>query len=291
MKKTSKALSRRHFLGFAAVPFLAVPIVARGGTSTSVITIGGAITEIAFALGQGSRIMARDTTSSFPADAANLPDVGYMRQLSAEGVLSFAPSLIISQEGAGPPEVIDILNSARIPFVEIPNAYDSAGIVAKIHAVGAALDVEQEAKRLAAQVESKLADAQARSKQKVSDRKRVLFILSTQGGRIMASGTGTGANGMIQMAGAENAITSFEGYKPLSDEAVTAAAPDVILMMDRTGDHASSDAELFAMPALIATPAAATKSVVRMNGLYLLGFGPRTAQAVIDLSNALYPDS
>ncbi|MDZ7709605.1 MAG: hypothetical protein U5K36_05635 [Roseovarius sp.] len=90
------------------------------------------------------------------------------------------------------------------------------------------------------------------------------------------------------MAGAVNAVTEFEGYKQMTDEAVTASAPDAILMMDRGGDHAIADDVLLSMPAIRTTPAARTETVIRMQGLYLLGFGPRTAQAARDLNAALY---
>ncbi|MEM6890307.1 MAG: ABC transporter substrate-binding protein [Pseudomonadota bacterium] len=293
MKSGFAVWNRRDFLALSSASFCLPKsyqsVFAAPGAD--VITIGGAITEIAYALEQGSRLVARDTTSTYPAAAEKLPDVGYMRQLSAEGVLSFAPSLIISQEGAGPPEVIDILQEARVPFVEVPNGYDRTGVVNKIHTVGAAFDVPGKALTLAEKIDAELQAVETKAARAETDRKRVMFILSTQGGRIMASGTGTGADGIVRLAGADNAVSSFEGYKPLSDEAVTASAPDVILMMDRSGDHAVSDADLFEMPALSATPAANSRSVVRMNGLYLLGFGPRTAQAATDLNRALYPDT
>jgi iron complex transport system substrate-binding protein len=115
-----------------------------------------------------------------------------------------------------------------------------------------------------------------------------MFVLSTQGGRIMASGTGTAADAIIRMAGGVNAVTGFEGYKQMSDEAVGRAAPDVILMMDRGGDHGVADDDLFAMAPIRLTPAAQSRSVVRMDGLLMLGFGPRTAEAVERLSAALY---
>ena len=118
--------------------------------------------------------------------------------------------------------------------------------------------------------------------------KRVLFVLSMQGGRVMASGTGTAAASIIELAGGVNAVTEFEGYKPMTDEAVSRAEPDVILMMDRGGDHAIANEVLFGMPAFQPTPAAETGAIVRMDGLYLLGFGPRTAKAVTDLSQHLY---
>jgi iron complex transport system substrate-binding protein len=61
-------------------------------------------------------------------------------------------------------------------------------------------------------------------------------------------------------------------------------------MMDRGGDHVTENEKLFSKPAISTTPAAKTKSIIRMNGLYLLGFGPRTASAVSDLHLALYPE-
>ena len=119
-------------------------------------------------------------------------------------------------------------------------------------------------------------------------RRKVLFILSAEGGKIMAGGAGTSAAGIIEMAGGLNAAAGFDGYKPITDEAVLASAPDVILMMDRGGDHAAANADLFALPTLASSPAAQDDAVIRMDGLYLLGFGPRAPQAALELHAALY---
>src|SRR5690606_23747410 len=124
----------------------------------------------------------------------------------------------------------------------------------------------------------------------IETRKKVLFVLSLQGGRVLASGSGTAADGIIEMAGGLNAVTDYAGYKQLTDEAVIEAAPDVILAMDRGGDHETQADQLLTHPAIAATPAAHTKSIVRMDGAFLLGFGPRTAAAAGELSSALYGD-
>ncbi|GGX37507.1 hemin ABC transporter substrate-binding protein [Tateyamaria omphalii] len=282
-------MDRRTFVSLSLAMGAAQSPLWAATEARDVIAIGGDVTEIIFALGQGHRLLARDATSTFPAEAQRLPDVGYMRRLSAEGVLSFAPNLIVSAEGAGPPEVIDILRAASVEFAEVPEGYDADAILQKIETVGAALGVRDQATALASKTRAALDTALDRAAQRSDDKARVMFILSTQGGRILASGTDTGADGIIRMAGGVNAVTSFEGYKPLSDEAVSAAAPDVILMMDRSGDHSATDEELFGLPALSVTPAAKTKNVVRMDGLFLLGFGPRTADAVTTLNRALYP--
>jgi len=261
-------------------------------TPSRIVTVGGSVTEIVYALDQQDRLIARDTTSSYPDQVTELPDIGYARALSPEGVLSVAPDLIIAIEGAGPPETIDVLKSAQVGYVSVPEIYSADGIVTKIRIVGAALDQGQAAEALAQQVADDLFAAQAAAVQAAGGHpKKVLFILSTQGGRIMAGGSNSAADGIIRMAGGINAITAFDGYKPMTDEAVTIAAPDVILMMDRGGDHSAATKELLMMPALIPTPAAQNGKVVRMNGLHLLGFGPRTASAITELSQALYGEA
>ncbi len=273
---------------FAALTAV-VPNLVQAEETQGIVSIGGSITEIIYALGKGDQLIARDTTSSFPAAANDLPDVGYMRALSPEGVLSVSPGLIVSEDGAGPPETIDVLKAADIPLVMITDEFSRAGIVAKIRAVGEAVGATDEAEALAIEIDTKLQSAEETATARAGETpKRVLFILSTQGGRIMASGRNTAADSIISMAGAVNAIAEFEGYKQLSDEAISVAAPDVILMMDRGGDHGADNSELLSMPAIVTTPAAETESVLRMNGLYLLGFGPRTADAVLELSAALY---
>ncbi len=288
MRPNGATATRTGALLLAGLIAVGWPLSAKADPSR-VVALGGSVTEIIYALGEEERLIARDTTSVYPQAATALPDVGYMRALSAEGVLSVGPDLILAQEGAGPPEVVDILENARIPLVTIPNDYSADGILAKIDAVGAALDVEEKARDLRDEVASDLVAANSQAETLANGgEKRVLFVLSLQDGRVMASGTDTAAHGIIEMAGAANAMTSFTGYKPLTDEALAAAAPDAILMMDRSGDHAATNEELFEIPALSLTPAAETEAVIRMNGLYLLGFGPRTAEAVRDLSEALY---
>lgn len=257
--------------------------------SSRLVAIGGSITEIVYALGEEKRLIARDTTSVYPPAALALPDVGYMRQLSPEGVLSVGPSAVIALEGSGPREAVDVLKKASVPFLEVPERFDRDGILVKIRTVGEALGVADKAETLAASVGADL-DAAEKATASIATRQRVLFLLSAQGGKLLASGSGTAADGVIKLAGAVNAVDGYEGYKPITDEAVITAAPDVILMMDRGPDAPDPTADLLANPAITSTPAGQAKRIVRMDGAYLLGFGPRTAAAVRDLARALYGD-
>lgn len=283
-----------HAAVFAAFMISAVSVGHANETeilpdTSRIASIGGAITEIVFALGEEKKLVARDSTSVYPDAAFQLPDVGYMRQLSPEGVLSVNPTGILALQGSGPKEAIDVLKKASVPYVEIKESWDHAGIVDRVRAVGKAIGVDAKADALARQVDAKLKEAEALTAG-VAERKRVLFVLSFQGGKILAAGGNTAASGIITLAGGVNAVEGYDGYKQLTDEAAIAAKPDVILMMTRGPNHGTNDAELFANPAIAGTPAGEAKRLIKMDGAYLLGYGPRTADAIKDLAHTLYTD-
>ena len=271
-------------LGFTAPEAHAQEPVSLAGAQR-IVSVGGAVTEVVYALGAQDRLVARDSTSSYPPEALALPDTGYMRALSPEGVLAVAPDGLLVIEGSGPAEALDVLKKAGVPLVMVPDRYTAEGVAEKVRVVGKALGLEDKAEDLAVKLETDLkAVAEAAVKRQVKP--RVLFILSMQGGRIMASGEGSAADAVIQLAGGVNAVSGFNGYKPLSDEAITEAKPDVILMMERGGQHDATLDQMRANAALSLTPAVQAGHIVRMDGLFMIGFGPRTADAVRELSAA-----
>nr|WP_278374603.1 ABC transporter substrate-binding protein [Brucella anthropi] len=256
------------------------------GDTSRIVSVGGSLTEIVYALGAEKMLAARDQTSAYPDAVKKLPDIGYMRQLAPEGVLSVNPTGILLLEGSGPQDTLDVLKKASVPMIVVPETYTGESDVRKIEIVGEALGLEEKARALASEVSRDISAAE-KAAAGHSLRKRVLFVLSAPGGRMMASGTGTAADGMIELAGGENVITEFHGYKQLTDEAVEKAAPDMILMMD-TGADGMTPESLLKNPIIAATPAGRNKNVVSMEASYLLGFGPRTGSAIRDLSAKLY---
>lgn len=283
-------LRRRALLAFAALSLVAGPVAGqeiKPVDTSRLVTVGGAVTEIVFALGYGDKVIARDITSFYPDAVNQLPSVGYMRSLSPEGVLSVNPSAILLIQGSGPKETIDVLSKASVPLVFIPEGYDRDGLVAKIKAVGKALGADAKADELAAKVAADV-DTAVTDAGKIEEakRKRVLFVMTVQNGKIMAAGEHTAAHGIIALAGGINATSDFHGYKPLNDEAVINARPDVILLMD-TGAQTVSEADLLANPAVALTPAGQARKVIRLGGSALL-FGPRTGDAIRKVYETLY---
>lgn len=253
--------------------------------NAKIISIGGALTEIVYALGAEKQLIARDTTSNYPEEAKQLPDVGYMRNLSPEGILSLGPEAILLDQASGPASTIEILENAAVPMVEVPEHFTREGISEKIAKIGHALHKESEAQALINKVEGEFAEND-KLLAKVKEKKRILFALSVQNGRLMAAGKHTAADGIIQLSGAINAVEGYNGYKLLTDEAIISAAPDLILMMGHAGIGATTD-DVYDIPAIKSTPAYKNRAVKQMDGLYLLGFGPRTPLAVREVITTL----
>ena len=252
------------------------------------VSIGGAITEILYALGLESRLVGVDTTSLYPAAALHdKPNVGYMRQISAEGVLGLNPTLILAIQGSGPRETMELLETAKVPLVLVPETFTEEGLVEKIKLVGHAMGVDARAECLATAVGTDLAQLRT-LRAKVTKPVRVMFVMSLLNGRAMVAGHKTAADEIIQLAGATNAVDDYDGYKNIADEAIVAAKPDVVLSIERGKDSLQAEA-VYTHPGFALTPVAANKGFITMDGLYLLGFGPRTAAAARDLSVKLYP--
>jgi iron complex transport system substrate-binding protein len=253
-----------------------------------IVSIGGDVTEIVYALGAGARVVAVDITSRHPKEARDLPQVGYMRQLSAEPILSLSPKLILAIADSGPPQVLDQLRSAGACLALVPDAHSTEGVIRKVEAVAAALDRKAEGDALAAKLEAEFGALQA-SLGAVKDKPRVLFLFSVGEGAPMIGGRKTSADAIIALAGGQNAIDSFEEFKPASSEGIIAAAPDVVLVTELTLEKLGGVDGLLQRADIAQTPAGKAKRIVAMESLLLLGFGPRTPQAIRELAAALHP--
>jgi len=252
-----------------------------------IVSLGGVVTEIVYALGEEKRLVAVDSTSSYP-DAANaLPKVGYFRQVASEGLLSLGPDLILADADAGPPNVFTQLEQAGVCVVRLPDGGSIDAIEARVKKVAEVLGVEEAGAAKAKEIAAAFEEA----KDFVStfdDRPKVLFLLSTRNGTPMAAGTETEAEDIIRLAGGVNAVSAFEGYKPLSPEIAVASAPDFVLMMDHVLEMSGGRDAVLALPTIQATPAGQRGNLIAMDGLLLLGFGPRTPEAVKMLAQHLH---
>jgi len=254
-----------------------------------VIALGGTVTEIIYALEQGDRLVGVDTTSNYPVDAARKPKLGYYRAVASEGILSLAPDLVIADADAGPDKILEQVSAAGVCVVRTPDGGTLASVTARVNKIAEILEVSEKGNVLAQEIQSSseqiLADV---AKQKQNP--RVLFLLSVSAGTPVAAGAGTEADAIIALAGGINAGEGIEGYKPLTPEAAIAAKPDYILMMNHVIGQSGGPQSVLSIPQVALTPAGKAGNLIGMDGLLLLGFGPRTPEAIQQLAQKIHLD-
>ena len=288
---TMNRLSRRQVVSYltwcAMAPLGTLPSIVQSASLRRIISIGGALTQIAFMLEAESELVGVDTTSIYPAKAKDVPSVGYARQLSAEGVLSLAPTHLLATEEAGPPAVLKQIEAAGIPITVLSARHQYQGLRERIQGVGRLLERRELAQVLLQNLDVKWLQVQAQVAtgldRPTARLARVLFILAHSPSQVMVAGHLTAAHAMLTYAGVQNVGQGFKGYKPLTPEGLIAAQPDCILLTEQGLQAVGGLQAVLKIPGLSHTPAGRMQAVVAMDALRLLGFGPRMPEAVLEL--------
>jgi iron complex transport system substrate-binding protein len=258
--------------------------------TSAVATLGGVFTEVAYALGVEEAIVAVDESSFFPPSALSDKNVlGYYRFLSAEPVLSAGPTLIVGNQETGPPEVVSQLRDAGVTMLLLPDGNDVDGARELIATMGELFGRVPEADDVIATLDADVAAA-AELVARATSSPRVLFVLQPPEAPMLIAGEVTAAGSMISLAGGANIYPGFPAYIPMTPEGIAEIGPDIILTTDDSLELLGGLDAFMALPGIAQTPAVENGRVVSMDDLYLLGFGPRTGQAIADLARLLHPE-
>lgn len=254
-----------------------------------VVVSGGSITETIYALEQQQRIVGVDSTSVFPSQAKEKPQIGYVRKISVEGILSLNPDLVLGESDTGPKKVVDQLKQTGINLVLLDENDNLQGIENKIKKIAQLLKVSHKGDVLAQSLKVDR-DALAYVLQQVTTKPRVLFVLSVRSSQPIVAGAATSADELISAAGGINiAAKTISNWKPISTEAALELNPDVIVTMGRHGDDPLIKLEK--LPHFKLSNAVKNNQVHSFDGSYLLGMGPRTPQAVVELAKTFHPQA
>lgn len=253
--------------------------------ASRIVAIGGGVAETLCALGAENSLVGVGD-SSYPPSLKKLPQVVNRHAVSAEGVIALNPSLVIAAEGAKPDAAFEQIGQAGIPVIRVSSTPGLEPLAEKVRLLAKIVGRESKGAEINEKLRNQLAFVRERTK--AAPKQKVLFIMSARGAP-MAGGRGTPIDAMIQMAGAENAITEFEGFKPLTPEAAAVVDADLILVP--SGGHGFTDAKaVLANPGLALIKAAREGRVASMDLLYMMGFGTRMGGAVQDIAHHAYPD-
>ena len=253
-----------------------------------VVIAGGSITEIFYLLGIDDRIVALDITSNYPEEAKELPSVGYVRMLSAEGLLSMNPTIILGEHDMGPPTVIQQVRETGVELRIIPEEKSVQGIIEKIRCVAAPMGVSSLAEELINhEFTEKFTEIKQNQDKILKENISAMVIYSMQGTSPIVCGTGESGDAFLKLIGAGNAFSGFEGWKPASAESILANDPDYILITSRLLKRFSSIEELRNHPSLSQTTAAQNDNIIAKDGMAMIGFGPRTIACALEVSKII----
>lgn len=267
-------------VGLVLCLLLLSPLVWAG---ERVVSLGGSVTEIIFALGEGDRLVATDASSLYPEAAARLPQVGYYRNLSLEGILSQRPDLLIASENAGPPEIISRIRDMGVATVAVSDDPGIGSLYERVNQIATALGVPEAGQQLQNEIQTSMAALSG-----VAPTGRRALVVLHRGGPLMSAGAGTSADALLRLSGLENVAAGTRGYRPLSEEALPALGPDLIITTTTSADSAGGMDAFEERHGVAATPAGKAGRVVAINDLLLLGMGPRVAEAVRQLRAAAH---
>lgn len=273
---------KKTLITLATLTAFAQPVWAE--SIERIASAGGDITEILFEFGVGDKVVASDTTSIFPEAVNNLPRIGYVRELSAEGVLATGADLLIGSYDMGPPAVMDNLEAAGMRVEYAPDG-DGAGRYAdKVNFIADVLDMPERGAELITAYNAEL-DHIAKRAAALPAAPRVLLLLSVRDGSPIAAGVDTTGNDIIEISGGRNMAT-FAGWKPMNSEAIIAAAPDIIVMSTLHVERLGGVEVIMGREDIAATPAGANQNYVILSPQMMLQFGPRAPIAMNDLITA-----
>jgi iron complex transport system substrate-binding protein len=256
-------------------------------TMPALITAGGTVTEIVHALGWGDQIIATDITSTYPPQMQSLPSIGYRNQIKAEGILAMGPEMIIAELGYLTPDVVQQLQSAGIAYHEFSKPTSLDGTRQLIADLGLLLNASEKADALLASLQSDLNTLQEFLSDK-SSKPRVGFVLTRGPETVFLAGEKTFAHAIISLAGGEPAGEGFEDFVPLTPEALSQMNPEHLLFFESGLELLGGKEGLSAVQGMSQTTAYAAGNVMALDGHYLSGFGPRAAQAALEIAQFIH---
>ncbi|MFE3111710.1 hemin ABC transporter substrate-binding protein [Kitasatospora indigofera] len=255
-----------------------------------IVPLNGSLAELVFSLGLGPRVVARDVSTTFQ-QAAALPVITQAHEVSAEGVLSLHPTVVLADRSTGPAEAVEQIRAAGVPLIVLDDAKQLADIGPRIDTVAAALGVPAAGAQLKARTDERLQQARGELAPAAGRPKVAFLYLRGSASVFLLGGAASGAGSLIEAAGGEDAGTAAGltgDFTPLTSEALVKAAPDAILVMSKGLESVGGVDGLLKLPGIAQTPAGLDRRIVSVEDGKLLSYGPRTPEVLRSIAAQLY---
>ena len=257
------------------------------GDPSRVVAAGGSIAEMLYSLGAGNLLVAVDSTAGYLPETVSLPSVGYVRNLSAEGILALKPSLILGEHDMGPAEVLNQISSVEVEVRRIDERHSTQGIIDKFVCIARILGKEDAAQDIVRGQLAEVVTSLEKATEASADLPRAALVLNFVDNQPIVAGANTSGDGLLRMAGAQNIFSDIEGWKPLSRELLIAANPEHLVVTERALKSIGGLEGMLSDPLLASTDALSDDNVHAYGGMSLLGFGLQTLEVALSLKKAI----
>ena len=276
-------------------PALAGLIVALAGTLAAqpprrIVSLVPALTEMLFAIGAGPHVVAVSSYDEFPPQVQSLPRVGALLDPDTERILSLKPDLVVTYGSQ-----VDLQTQMRRASIATYD-YRHGGldhIFVTIRELGRRTGRDQEARNVVAGIESRIAAVKSRVAGKPRPRTLLVFSREARALRNVYVSGGLGfLHDMLVAAGGRDVFEDV-GRESLqaTTETILARAPDVILELrsENIPVGKALEEETRAWSRLATVPAVRTGRVYFITGQQMTVPGPRVADGIERMANALHP--
>ncbi len=249
-----------------------------------IVSLGGTLTEIIFELGAGDRVVGVDATSIYPQETEKLTNLGYRQSINLEGIVSLKPDLVIASSKLVPKKLINDLKKLKVNVLVVQEKDTIENARFKIKRISKALNKVTEGKKILTRLNEDVERVRERLAKTNKQKKKLVFIYARGGNRVFLSGENTAAHEMIRLAGAKNAFSGVEGFKPVTAEALMKSNPDAIIML-KSGKESLEN--IWSIKGVEHTKAGKAKKVILVDDLAFLEFGPRSGNELFKFSQAI----
>jgi len=255
----------------------------------TIITLSPPVTEILYAIGAGSQIIARDSFSDFPAEALELTDIGGgFADYDLETIVALNPQLVIAG-GINTPELVQSLEDMGLNVYYLSNPTSLEDMLEAMRTLGRISGHEKQAEDVATELQARIQavdDALNQDRQLVS----VFYELdASDPSKPYTPGPGSFYSHLIYRAGGDNIGDELESeWAQASLEFILSRDPHFILLGDAMwGVTAESVAE---RPGWTALTAVQEGRVLPFDDNLLARIGPRQVDGLEMLAKLLHPE-
>jgi iron complex transport system substrate-binding protein len=272
----------------ASTPGTAAPAAATTGATTApptpgpkaIVSLSPTATEILFAIGAGSQVIAVDDQSNYPPEAPKTDLSGF--KPNVEAIIARKPDLVVISDDSA--KLVDALGKVSIKAMLQAPATTLDDTYQQIADLGAATGHAAEATTLATKMKADVADLVAKAP-KVAQR-----YYHELGPELYSASSSTFIGQVYALFGLQNIADAADkdksGYPQLSQEYIVAANPQIIFLAD-TKCCQQDAAAVAGRPGWAGIDAVSKKKVVALDDDIASRWGPRVVDFARTISSTL----